>query len=77
MLELGPYGCSEQCVFVDFGHHTLLSLTLLIVDPQKNKNRETDGEKTGFITRRLRQLLKLELLEGLLNMYWSFQRDLG
>lgn len=36
---------------MDFGHHMLLSLALPIVDPQKDKKRETKGKNTGFITR--------------------------
>lgn len=45
---MAPVG---RCDFMDLGHHMPLSLALLIVDPQKYKERETKGKKTGFITR--------------------------
>lgn len=39
-----------RCNFVDSEYHVVLSLALATVDLQKNNRRESEKEKSGFIT---------------------------
>lgn len=59
LLKLEPSGCSGMMCFVDFEHHVLLSLTLLIVDPQRNKKRETREKRLVLSLDGLRQHVQM------------------
>lgn len=49
-LSWSPVVGVGRCNFVDSEYHVVLSLALATVDLQKNNRRESEKEKSGFIT---------------------------